>query len=236
MDYKMEELIPIVADLAKQYAGCDNTSITYENAQRLMQGVIFCLNEYHNSAANMLCRNDVSIMEQYQTGRQLVLNKAKQILDIYNEMSSYFDDYNVICLHDTVQKGIPEFLKWYDAKFFPQDTILTLDYPILEHIHLKCGVDAVYTFITSVQTEQRFLRLFDRNYILSVLKQMIPDYEDMIENITSIVLVNTIGHIAIGKSFQDYGFREDEYQKLSEVFSLSSISDIECILKKMMVV
>lgn len=137
MDDKMEELIPIVADLAKQYAGCDNTSITYENAQRLMHGVIFCLNEYHNSAANQLCRNDISIMEQYQTGRQLVFEKAKQILEIHNEMSSCFDDYNIICLRDTVQKGIPEFLKWYDAKFFPQDTILTLDYPILEDIHLK---------------------------------------------------------------------------------------------------
>ena len=233
MDDKMEELIPIVADLAKQYAGCDNTSITYETAQRLMQGVIFCLNEYRASAANQLCRNGVSMMEQYQTGRQLVFEKTKQVLNIYNEMSSCFDDYNVICLRDTVQKGIPEFLKWYDAKFFPQDTILTLDYLILEDIHLKCGVDAVYTFITSVQTEQRFLHLFDRNYIVSVLKQMVADYEDMIDNITSIVLINTIGHIAISKSFRDYGFQENEYVQLSEVFSLRSISDIECILKNM---
>lgn len=62
---------------------------------------------------------------------------------------------------------------------------------------------------------------------------MVPDYENMIENITSIVLINTIGHIAIGKSFRDFGFRKDEYEQLSEVFSLHSISDIECILKKM---
>ena len=55
MDYRMEELIPIVADLAKQYAGCDSTSITYENAQELMQGVIFCLDEYWNSEPNHLC-------------------------------------------------------------------------------------------------------------------------------------------------------------------------------------
>ena len=172
----MEELIPIVADLAKKYAGCDNTSITYEAAQALMQGVIYCLDEYWTSTANSLWKKDISIQEQYQIGTQLVREKTNQVLRIHNELTVYFDDYHVVCLHDTVQKGIPEFLKWYDAKFFPQNTILTLDYPILENIQSKCGVDAVYVFICSIQTEQKFLRLFDRNYIISVLKEAIPDY------------------------------------------------------------
>ena len=233
MDYRMEELIPIVADLAKQYAGCDSTSITYENAQEFMQGVIFCLDEYWNSEPNHLCKRDISVMEQYQTGAQLVLEKVKNVLNIFNEMSAYFDDYNVICLHDTVQKGIPEFLKWYDAKFFPQNTILTLDYPILENIQCKYGVDAVYVFMRSVQTEQKFLSLFDRNYVISILKQMVPEYEHMIENIASIVLMNTIGHIALGKSLRGFGFQEEEYQKLSDIFSLNSLAETECLLKKM---
>lgn len=233
MDYKMEELIPIVADLAKKYAGCDNTSITYEAAQALMQGVIYCLDEYWTSTANSLWKKDISIQEQYQIGTQLVREKTNQVLRIHNELTVYFDDYHVVCLHDTVQKGIPEFLKWYDAKFFPQNTILTLDYPILENIQSKCGVDAVYVFICSIQTEQKFLRLFDRNYIISVLKEAIPDYEDMIENICSIVLMNAIGHMVLGKSFCNFGFHKDEYKKLSDIFSLHSISDIECLLQKM---
>ena len=43
MDYQMEELLPIVSELAQKYAGFESTSITYEKAQSLMEAVIFCL-------------------------------------------------------------------------------------------------------------------------------------------------------------------------------------------------
>lgn len=48
MDYKMEDLLPIVTKLAWKYAGWESTSITYESAQTLMEGVLYCLEEYRN--------------------------------------------------------------------------------------------------------------------------------------------------------------------------------------------
>ena len=36
MDYKMEELLPIVSELAQKYTGYESTSVTYEKAQMLM--------------------------------------------------------------------------------------------------------------------------------------------------------------------------------------------------------
>lgn len=234
MDYKMEELIPIVADLAKKYAGYDNTSVTYETAQNLMQGVIYCLNECENSEMNHLSPKNLSVMEQYQTGKQLVLDKTGRVLKIYNEMTAYFDDYNVICLHDTVQNGIPAFLKWYDANYFPQNTILTLDYPILENIQSLCGIDAIYKFLCAVQTEQKFLKQFDRNYIISVLTEAVPDYTNMIENICRIVFLNTIGHLVIGKPFFDSGFSLEEYTQLSDRFSLNTPEEIELLLQNLL--
>ncbi|NLG04860.1 MAG: hypothetical protein GX567_13670 [Clostridia bacterium] len=45
------------------------------------------------------------------------------------------DDYGIVCLRDTFYKGIPAFLLHYDAKNKPQETILTLDYPILKDLH-----------------------------------------------------------------------------------------------------
>ena len=47
-EYKMEELIPIVADLVKKYTGNESTSVTYEKAQQLMDAVIYCIKEYES--------------------------------------------------------------------------------------------------------------------------------------------------------------------------------------------
>ena len=231
MDYQMEELLPIVSELAQKYAGYESTSITYEKAQLLMEAVLFCLNEYNSSATDSLVQRDISVKEQYNIGAKLLSEKVENIRKIFNEISFQFEDFGVKCLYDTVQKGIPQFLKWYDIKFCPQNTILTLDYPLLIDCSSLTGADAVYKYIWAIQTEQIFLGKFDRNYVMLVLEKYNSEYRDMIENICSIVLTNIIGHIAIKKPFNDIDFLYGEYLQLSKIFAGKSIPDIENVVK-----
>ena len=219
MDYQMEELLPIVSELAQKYAGYESTSITYEKAQSLMEAVLFCLSEYNGSATDSLVQRDISVKEQYSIGAKLLSEKVENIRKIFNEVSFQFEDFGVKCLYDTVQKGIPQFLKWYDIKFCPQNTILTLDYPLLIDCSSLTGADAVYKYIQAIQTEQIFLGKFDRNYVMLVLEKYNSEYSDMIENICSIVLTNIIGHIAIKKPFNDIDFLYEEYLQLSKIFA-----------------
>ena len=231
MDYQMEELLPIVSELAQKYAGYESTSITYEKAQLLMEAVLFCLNEYNSSATDSLVQRDISVKEQYSIGAKLLFEKVENIRKIFNEISFQFEDFGVKCLYDTVQKGIPQFLKWYDIKFCPQNTILTLDYPLLIDCSFLTGADAVYKYIRAIQTEQIFLRKFDKNYVMLVLEKYNSEYRDMIENICSIVLTDIIGHIAIKKPLNDIDFLYEEYLQLSKIFAGKSISDIENVVK-----
>lgn len=232
MDYKMEELLPIVSELAQKYTAHESTSVTYEKAQMLMGAVLYCLDEYSHSCANSLVDKNVSVKEQYHIGTNLILEKVDSIRKIFNAVSYRFDDFGLKCLYDTVQKGIPQFLKWYDAKFCPQDTILTLDYPLLMDCNSLTGADAVYKYIQAIQIEQLFLSLFDRYYVISVLANYNSEYQDMLENICGIVLMNTVGHIAVNKPFHDTCFLHEEYLELSEIFKEKSIFDIENIVKK----
>ena len=231
MDYQMEELLPIVSELAQKYAGYESTSITYEKAQSLMEAVLFCLSEYNSSAKDSLVQKDISVKEQYNIGAKLLSEKVENIRKIFNEISFQFEDFGVKCLYDTVQKGIPQFLKWYDIKFCPQNTILTLDYPLLIDCSSLTGADAVYKYIWAIQTEQIFLGKYDRNYVMLVLEKYNSEYRDMIENICSIVLTNIIGHIAIKKPFNDIDFLYGEYLQLSKIFAGKSIPDIENVVK-----
>lgn len=232
MDYEMDELLPIVSELVQKYAGYESTSVTYEKAQSLMEAVLFCLNEYNNTCTEGLANKDISVKEQYNIGSKLLFKKVENIRNIYNEISLQFEDFGVKCLYDTVQKGIPHFLKWYDIKFCPQNTVVTLDYPLLIDCSTMKGADTVYKYIRAIQTEQIFLGAFDRNYIISVLKKYDSDYRNMIENICSIVLTNIIGHVAIRKPFEDIEFLYGEYLQLSKVFEGKSIADIENVIKR----
>ena len=93
------------------------------------------------------------------------------------------------------------------------------------------GVDAVHTYLRAIQVEQIFLNQFDKNYVARVLEKYDCTYDSMIENICGIVLPNTLGHIAIKKPLNEFGFREEEYRRLSDIFNQKTISDIERLIK-----
>ena len=95
MDYQMEELLPIVSELAQKYAGYESTSITYEKAQSLMEAVLFCVSEYNNSYSNSLVQGDISIREQYNIGAKLLSEKVENIRMIFNKISFQFEDFGV---------------------------------------------------------------------------------------------------------------------------------------------
>lgn len=227
MDYKMDELILIAAELVKKYTGGESTSVTYEKAQMIMSGIIYCLNEYENYLKSGLADKILPAEERYQIGKKIVREKAIEIKKIYNEMSLYFEHYDVDCLRDAVQKELPEFMKWYDAEYFPQNTLQTLDYPLLLDLHSLSGVDAVYTYICAIKMEQLFLRKFERYYITETLRKINPEYKHMIENVSEIVLLNIAGHIVLGKPIHKIGFTVREYEELKKIFQSDSIAEIE---------
>lgn len=230
MDYTMEALFPIVAELAQKYSGYDSTSIPYEKAQMLMGGIIYCLNEYKNSSENGLAVSNQPIKERYRIGAKIVLKKVVESKDIYNEISLWFDDYNVACLSDTMRKEIPYFFKWYDVNFCPQNTVLTFDYPLLVDIHSLTGVDYIHTYLRAMKVEWLFLRKFERNYVIEILKRANPEYSKMVENVSEIVLINLLGHIVVGKPFSEIGFHIEEYEKLRSLLRQNSVNEIENIL------
>ncbi len=231
-DYPMEELLPLVAELAQKYSGYESSSISYEKAQTLMEAVLYCLEEYHSSSQNSPARSHISLKEKYDVGARLVNEKATDIRNIFNTLSSQLEDFGVTCLSDTVRKGIPQFLKRYDATFCPQDTILTLDYPLLFDLSPLKGVDAVHTYIRAIRTEQGFLSRFDKGYVMQILEAYAPSYGSMIENICGIVLTNTVGHISIQKPLSEISFDGEEYRLLSNVFDKKTIPEIEQLVKR----
>lgn len=200
MEYEMEELVPIVGRLAEKYTSKESTSISYEKAQQLMEAVLYCIGQAEQvEKYTLVSDTKCSAQKMYEIGAMRVEEKVKKALQIYNKIIPYFSSYGNKCLYDTFVKGIPEFFKWYDYSYAPQNTILTLDYPVLKDLSGYTGIDRIYEFLICVCQEQKFLMRFPDQYVEQVLWKYNKSYQTMIDNICEIVL----GDLLLQRGFCD---------------------------------
>ena len=228
MDYEMEELVPIVGKLAEKYTSHESTSITYEKAEQLMGAVLYCIHELWESSGNAPSLNEkIPAQRAYEIGAEYVEKKTEEALDLYNRILPEFCHYENKCLYDTFVKGIPEFFKWYDIQFEPQNTILTLDYPLLKDISEYTGIDKIFEFIKSIGLEQKFLKLFPAGYVINILSKDNRNWQEAMDNICEIVFTHVIGHIMLGKSLTVIELKDNDYFYMQEMFKQTALEDIK---------
>ncbi|MDO4481155.1 MAG: DUF6179 domain-containing protein, partial [Bacillota bacterium] len=158
VNYTMEELMPVFEKLAKKYAGYDSTSITYEKAEQLMEAILYCIREIRLWEQNALpAAQSLSPGKAYEAGLACVKKKTEEALKMYNRIMEDFIYCENRCLYDTVAKGMPVFFQRYDIGYDPQNTILTLDYPVLEDLTGFEGADRIYEYLKCIGMEQKFL-------------------------------------------------------------------------------
>lgn len=217
--YSMEEVMPIVSELAWKYTGCDHTSVTYEKAQMLMEAVLYCIHEYERQESNALLVKHISAREAYEQGRAIVMDKLGELQELYNQLIVDFKDYGSVCLRDTIRQGIPAFLDNYDFRFAPQETLLTLDYPILRDDTSRSGISRVLSYVQCICLEQKFLKKINEHDIAETLRRYQRDYEHLIENICEIILQDMIGHMILDKPLQEEGLSREDLAVLKEILA-----------------
>lgn len=232
MHFELEELVPIVAKMAESYTSKESTSITYEKAQQLMEAVIYSIRECEMSEQySLIHKGEISAQKMYEIGVRCVEEKVKKALALYNTIMSDFSSYENECLYDAVVKGMPEFFKWYDYKYAPQNTILTLDYPVLTEVLEHTGIDRIYDFLICISLEQKFLSRFPNEFVIKILSKYDSQYIKMIDNICEIVLMYVVMHMPFGKGFSEIDLEAAEYQKLQLLFQEKDLSELRKIIK-----
>lgn len=228
MNYEMEELLPIVGRLAERFTGVDSTSVSYEKAEQLMGAVLYCIREGEMETANAVATaQGISARRAYETGKASVERKAKMALERYHKILPDFCAYGNPYLSDTFLEGLPQFFRRYDVEFEPQDTILTLDYPVLKDLSGYTGVDKIYEFIECVDLEQDFLRIFPESYVRKVLQQYNTGKLDMVDNICEILLMDLARHIFAGESLSEEHFQGLDSRKLQRYLIEMDSSEME---------
>ena len=97
--YKMEELLHIVAGLARKYTSGESSSVTYEKAEQLMGAVVYCINEAINQEEYAVAPTKKQDAEEvYNMGYKAVTDKVKRSVEIYNQVIKQIKNrYAFIC-------------------------------------------------------------------------------------------------------------------------------------------
>ena len=106
--YEMEELLPIVAELADKYTSKESTSVSYEKANQLMEAVLYCIHQCEDREG-LLSKRGLPAREAYRLGCERLLKKVKKVQEAYNEMVVDFCAYGNENYQDTVTEGIYAF-------------------------------------------------------------------------------------------------------------------------------
>ena len=130
--------------------------------------------------------SSLSATEAYELGYQAVVEKVRQTIDKYNELMLYFDYYGNINYRDTVEKALPGFFMYYDAKYAPMEHIITMDYPVFGMDMELEGIDMISQYLDAIITEQQYLMQFDRERIIEKLRSFHPQYEKEYFNLKEI--------------------------------------------------
>ncbi|MBN7772945.1 DUF6179 domain-containing protein [Clostridium aminobutyricum] len=233
INYNMEELLPLVEKLTIQYTSNESSSITYETAKMLLSAIVYCIREdaqarehgdadldpeeVHRKKLNLrMSGNNKSAKDAYEEGYGLVIKKVKKALVLYNHIMEDFRAYENIAYYDTVVKGMPAFFQYYDAKFNPENHILTLDYPTIKSVHHLSGIDAIYQYLEYIFLEQLFLKAFSEDVIIRLLKRFDENYNELFINAASIVLENAAGCFLAQKQISSLKIEKEDLTVIKE--------------------
>lgn len=189
--YEMDELLPVVAELTRKYTSGESSSVTYETARHLMEAVLYCIGELEGGDLPV-GEGTLSAGQAYRLGCERVREKVRAAEQAYKELLNHFTAYGNENYYDTVVKGIAGFFTCYDMRFSPQETIITMDYPVLVSLNGETGIDAVTEYIRCIALEQSFLGAFQEGFVTDILTRFHSGYRRQFFNLCRVVFRHVV--------------------------------------------
>lgn len=227
--YSMEELLPVAAKLTERYTAGRSTSVTYEKACQMMEAVLYCIRQGQGEN-QMTGPEKLSAEKAWRYGYEKTVEKVKRTQERTARLLQKFCSYGNENCRDTVTKALPGFFRFYDAMFAPQETIITMDYPVLRPIKSMTGIDAVAVYVDCICLEQEFMGNLPEDYVTGVLRRFQPGYRKQMYNLCEILLRHLLGCLLVGKK----GGTQQGYDRLKELVDGCGQAELERHLKMLL--
>ena len=181
---------PVLEQLAARYLAGRSSCMTYARTRQLMEAILYCM-EFECRRGDSLSLQPQSEADgalRYQRGLAAVQQAVSKAQLQYSRMAEGFRDFDNRNLRDTFHRALPGFFRLYDPVFAPQETLITMDYPVLNRDVLLCGIRAVQTYLDGLELAQEFLQLFPEPLAVRTLLRFDPDHRRQFYNLSGVLL------------------------------------------------
>lgn len=218
------QILQILSELIIKYNRGESTSLKTEKAQKLLISVFYaldaCLSSFSQPEEAIDCLQCRSLKEIYADGLEMLEACLAETKKLYqkvmdNKLAVFVEVYN-----STLDEGILAFLNKYDIVYSAQDTIITVDYPLLFDNRKIQGVFYIKQYLERLSLETSFCRLFAGRDITQLLadygRAYEIDYREAIINIFEIVLTNSIFSVLLEGNSGNILISDSQFNLLAE--------------------
>ncbi len=177
-----EELLALLSERIARYTMGDSTSVTIDTAQRLLEGIWFCVALNEKDFEQGISQSE-PLRARWNAGVAQANRLAKRAKLLLKEAEHMQPPLTNLAFRESLG-AMPAFFRSYDADFFAQEIPCPLDYPLCQPVSdALTGVEYMTDYLRRWLTESSFLRMFQPDRLQMLYERYYVDYEDLVVNL-----------------------------------------------------
>jgi len=227
MDNIKLQVLTLLADRVERYNLGESSSIRVEAAQSIMASNLYTIGVYLKSLNDPFLALEhlqtESISQLFQTGRKLIDEKLHIAKLLYQSVRRTKIQSPNQAYNDTIDNGVAEFFKKYDAEFGAHETSALIDYPLMNPVSDSSGVEYIILYLERLYFENLFCLKFKAGTIHALLLGYDENYQDLLINLFGRVFTNTLGCAFLERDIFALGIDSDDLQTLFVMLTADSL-------------
>ena len=226
MDIDRLHLLELLAQKCDEWTRGESNSLPAEKAQDILTSILYVI-----SLARKEPQDTISVSELFERGLVCVQKKLFSCHMLQRRiLKNIFNTPNVF-YRSTIAGGISGFFKLYSPQFSAHEIHITADYPVcLGRPELE-GVEFIEEYLSRIDAENAFCRLFDSMTVHRLLLELSPDYAQLPVNVFEPVLLAALGLIIVGRLPAGLNLTAYDVLLLEDMFCGKTKGQIESALK-----
>ncbi len=226
LDAIQAEIMFILGQLILKYNQGESSSLKAETAQRILMSIFYAidafLSGFQNADDAIAILKTGSIGEIYANGLELLETCLADTRLLYQHIATNKLVIQNEAYNSTIDEALPDFFRNYDILFSAQDTMASIDYPLLFDDMRIQGIFYIKQYLEKLNYETQFCSLFPKEnadrVLLNYGRVYRIDYREALINVFEILLTNSIFSVLSGNNALEINISEYQYELLQEKF------------------
>ncbi len=222
-----EKLWALLKKTSEEYTLGKSSSVSSDDAQRLLASACFVLNEYlkySGKTSRDLLSED--IFEAFEQGKKSVLKCCDEARELWKKACLSVPKIPSIAINETL-KSIGDGFYHYNIDTFPSEIPCNITYPLISSVpESELGMEYVCEYLRRIIFENYILSRFDNSKVRSLLSRVSPFYPELLINLCETPLQNAIGLAVLGQDILSLKIGRAEREQLIGIFSSRSKKEI----------